>query len=81
MKDYEQKWEEVWKEICTNADGSINLDQIKRELYDFSIVMHNVSQVYDHITGGRISKPNTDAGAVVQVADEYYDELHANYEY
>ena len=75
MKDYEQTWEEFWKGICTK-DGEVNLEQVKRELHDYKTLLHNVPIVYDHITGGRISKPFTDPKAVTSVADDYYETLH-----
>jgi len=29
-EDYIQTWEQRWKGICTNPDGSLDLDQIKK---------------------------------------------------
>lgn len=72
MTDYEKTWEDFWKSLCTNPDGSLNLDQIKRELHDFHTAMDNVGKVYCHITGNRISKINTLADAVIAEADEHY---------
>lgn len=76
LKDYEQIWEEFWKPICTNEDGSINLDQIKRELADFKDVIGNVSKVYDSITGGRFSKPLTRPEYVISAAEDYYGTIY-----
>jgi hypothetical protein len=50
-------------------------EQVQNELNDYHTILDNVSKVYDHITGGRISKPNTLAYEVISVADDYYDEL------
>jgi hypothetical protein len=52
-----------------------NPKQIQNELVDYYIILENVCKVYDHITGGRISKPNTFAYAVIGEADEYYARL------
>jgi hypothetical protein len=65
-------WDKFWKRICANPDGSINLIQIKKELFDFYILLVNSSKVYDSITGGRISKPLTDPDAVIQECEDYY---------
>ncbi|MGI4862411.1 MAG: hypothetical protein ACRYFZ_00695 [Janthinobacterium lividum] len=65
MATYQENWDEFWAELCLNPDGSANLDQIKRELSDFREIMDSVSEVYDHLTKGRISKPNTCAKAVI----------------
>jgi len=37
-------------------------------------VMQNVGEVYCHVTGGVISKGSTAAEAVIQAADEHYDQ-------
>jgi hypothetical protein len=50
-------------------------EQIQNELDDFHMVIGNVSKVYDHITKGRISKPNTLAEEVISVADDIVTEL------
>ncbi|MED1781997.1 hypothetical protein P4V43_09235 [Brevibacillus fortis] len=76
VKDYESDWEEFWKEICINPDGSINLDQIKRELSDYRMVMKTGSEVYCHITGNAISKVNTRVSAIISEADAHYESIH-----
>lgn len=79
-KDYEQVWKECWEEICTNEDGSLNLDQIKRELYDYWFMLENVPVVYEHITGGLLSKTNYYASSVIEAADNYQQRLWKEYE-
>jgi hypothetical protein len=69
MQDYEKEYEDFWKEIV-EKDGVINIDQVKRELSDFSKVIGNVAKVYDHITSGRVSKPLTDSDAVIALHDD-----------
>ncbi len=73
--DPEQQWREFWQEICTNADGSINLEQVKKELSDFSMLLSWVPRVYMHVTGGRVSKVNTWPSVVISLHDEHVDEL------
>ncbi|ABL96775.1 hypothetical protein BcepF1.044 [Burkholderia phage BcepF1] len=73
--DPEQQWREFWREICTNADGSINLDQVKKELSDFSMLLSWVPRVYMHVTGGRVSKVNTWPSVVVSLHDDHVNEL------
>ena len=70
MEDYEQDFEDFWKSIVCNPDGSINLDQIKKELYDWHNVMGEVSKVYDHVSGGKISKVTTMAQHVIDAHEE-----------
>lgn len=78
MEDYEVEYDEFWKDIIENEDGSINLDQLKKELSDFKQLMTNIPKVYMHVTGGAISKVNTKPEAVCQLADEHYSSLMSN---
>jgi|SRR6478736_5589737 len=81
LEDYEQTWVDYWQDICSDECGLL-LDQIKRELHDYKTLLKNVPLVYDEITGGRISKPNTDPVHVIQAVndriDEAYDEGYAD---
>lgn len=63
-------WVSDWRADCVAPDGTLDLDQIKAELTDYSALMHATSTVYCDVTGGRISKPHTVAGAVISVHDE-----------
>lgn len=78
MTDYEKTYETFWKPILEDEKGWLNMDQLKRELHDYRCFMEEVSKVYDQITGGRISKPNTSAEAVISEADAHYAKLHQN---
>lgn len=64
----EKNYREFWKPIIERKDGSIKLSQLKKELYDYSMVMDIASKVYCTITNGRISKPNTHADVIIDVA-------------
>lgn len=75
MKDYEKEYELFWKSIVENEDGTLNLDQIKRELYDYGELMHAASTVYCEITNSRISKPNTDPYDVISVANDVINDM------
>lgn len=72
----EVNFQEIWKEIIMNQDGTVNLDAVKRELYDFSHLIVRASEVFCHVTGGRISKPNTVAAAVIEEADNHYQSIY-----
>lgn len=73
-KTVKKDWEDFWKEICLNEDGTINLEQIKRELSDFHGVLSEVSKVYENITRGAISKPNTQAKYVIAEVERIHQE-------
>ncbi|KAF6630639.1 hypothetical protein H6F38_14525 [Paenibacillus sp. EKM208P] len=63
VKSYQEIWKEKWEDICTNQDGTINLDQIQRELADYSFMLDQVPKVYEEVAG--LSKPNAYARAVI----------------
>lgn len=72
MKDYKKKYEEFWKGIVENEDGTLNKDQIMRELSDYSMVMDHCSSAYSVMTDGIISKSNTLFSAVEGIFNENY---------
>lgn len=69
MKDYEKTYEDQWLHIC-EPDGELNMDAVKRELHDYATVLKNVAKAYDAVTGGRVTKPMSDPGAVVSAMEE-----------
>lgn len=68
-------YETFWKDLVENLDGTINKDRLIRELSDYYWLISSVSLVYDHVTGGRISKPNTLPETVIVEADDYMRKL------
>jgi hypothetical protein len=63
--DVESNWENVWKQIVLNEDGTVNLGQVKRELFDYWVCMQEVTRVYDELTCGVHTKPNTQAQVIL----------------
>lgn len=61
----EKTWNEFWKDIVCNEDGSINVEQVKKELSDYYFILEQVPKVYTHITNGLLSKPNYYAKTVI----------------
>lgn len=59
-----------WSEIICFKDGTISEANLYAELFDFFRIMNSASIVYDHVTCGRVSKPNTHHADVISVADE-----------
>lgn len=70
VKEVEAKYEAAsfWK-YWAYPHGA-TAEQVQDELTDYAMILDNVSKVYGHITGGRISKPNTHADAVKAAADD-----------
>lgn len=72
-EDYEEVYKNFWKQIV-EKDGVLDLDQVKRELFDFHTLMNSALQVYMHVTNGRISKTNTKPSAVIAVSDGIFNQ-------
>ncbi|PWK07512.1 hypothetical protein [Tumebacillus permanentifrigoris] len=72
IADVEQVWIEFWKPLVTDAEGNVDMDQVKKELCDLHFLIQNVGKVYDHITGGMISKVLTDPKVVIREAEDHY---------
>lgn len=68
MERYEELYENFWKSIIENEDGTTNIDQVKRELADYSDLMKNVTTVYSELAG--LSKPNTDPIYIIERVNE-----------
>jgi 5-methylcytosine-specific restriction endonuclease McrBC regulatory subunit McrC len=68
----EKKYQEFWKDIVENEDGTLNEEQVKKELCDFSMVMDNCTKAYCEMTIGEISKPNTNFSEVLNKFQEKF---------
>jgi hypothetical protein len=71
-KTYQEEYEEFWKDIVENEDGTLNKDQVMRELSDYSMVIDNCERAYYEMTNGLISKANTLFSEVECVFNDKY---------
>ena len=69
--DVEKEWE-FWKTIICSEDGTINVDQLKLELRDYSLMLGEVPYVYSDVTGGMLSKPHYYADSVIKKGTDIY---------
>lgn len=73
-EDYLETFDEFWAELVTDENGNLVFDAVARELHDYRTLIRNVPQVYDHVTGGKVSKPMTDPEVVKSLYDDYVQE-------
>ena len=66
-------WDDFWCRLVTRPDGTLDEDAVKSELHDYKVLLDNVPKVYEHITGGRMSKPHYEAADVIAEAEEHYE--------
>lgn len=65
-----ERWDNFWAEMVTRRDGTVDVDQVKCELYDYWVCIDEVPKVYGEITGNAMSKPNYLASEVIGVHNE-----------
>jgi len=62
-------YDEYWK-TKVEVHGLLDRGAVMRELFDYHNMLMEVPKVYCHVTGNRISKPNTHATAVISEHDD-----------
>ena len=75
-KTYQETYDEFWKDIVEKL-GGVDMEQVKKELHDFGILLSNVPKVYEYITGGMLSKPMTDPDVIITMAEDKFNEDYA----
>lgn len=77
-EEVEKNFQEFWKDIVCNDDGTLNPVAVKNELSDYSFMLDQVPKVYSEVTGGRLSYPNYEAETVLQIfRDEFANKVWA----
>lgn len=75
--DYMQSYADHWQSIVENEDGTLNKDQVARELFDYTTLIGNATEVYLAVTGERFGKVTTSPSAVIDAANERISEALA----
>jgi len=70
--DYMQEYEQHWQHIVEQPDGTLNKDQVARELADALTIQRHLSEIYVEVSNGPVSKPFTLPSVVIAM---YHDEL------
>lgn len=77
-EDVEKNFQEFWKYLVCNEDGSLNTIAVKNELSDYRFMLEQVQKVYSEVTGGRLSYPTYEAETVLQIfRDEFANKAWA----
>ena len=71
-EEVEKNFQEFWKDIVCNDDGTLNPVAVKNELSDYSFILDQVPKVYSEVTGGRLSYPNYEAETIITL---FHDEF------
>jgi hypothetical protein len=77
--DFEsEEWPNFWVPLL-QTDGVWDAEKIKNEIHDFAFLIEQVPCVYDHVTGGRLSKHMYSWETVTSVADDVSNAEHRTY--
>jgi hypothetical protein len=68
--EVERVWREFWLPIVGRPDGSIDMEQVKKELHDLHMLHEHCGLAYDWMTGGKVSKANTEFETVKAIAED-----------
>lgn len=72
--EIEANWRNTWQEILQHPDGSIDVEQLKLELMDFSDMIDRMTSLTSQITGGRLSYATYPVSTIMFVAKEQEEE-------
>ncbi len=69
-KNFNKESDEFWADIIENKDGSLNKEQIYKELRDYYFLMKQVPEVYCAITNNALSYTTYSAKTVISVYED-----------
>ena len=79
--DVEQVYQDFWKDIICDDDGNIDVEQLKKELCDFYVMIQEVPKVYYEVTDGTLSKCLYDAETVLDYFREKFENKARSVDY
>ncbi len=74
-RDYKETYNSFWKELVENDDGTLNMDSVMKELADYKFLLDQIPLIYDHVTGGLLSKVGYHAHTVISASDDHFSRL------
>lgn len=74
----EDRWKQFWEPLLIKSNGKIHMEQMKKELSDFYVLIHYIPEIYCEVTGGMVSKHLTCPSAVIR---EYQNNVERQCEY
>jgi hypothetical protein len=77
QRDCQKDYDDFWKELVENPNGTLNKDQVVKELSDYSMLMEHMASLYTFATGNKVSYITTLPGVVYGLFEE---ELQETYE-
>lgn len=75
MDEIERTYQEFWKPIVENPDGSLNFEQVKKELFDYANQMREWSKALCELTNGKLSKTNYKAETMISEISGTFEDM------
>ena len=71
----EDRWKQFWEQYLVKEDGTVDLEEVKKELSDFYVLIHYIPEIYCEVTGGMVSKHLTHPSSVISMYNEHVENL------
>jgi len=68
--EVDRVFDSFWSKLIY-PNGELDVEEMKGNLIDYLFLMEQASNVYDHVTGGHLSKTNYYSESVIQEADKH----------
>lgn len=65
---HDRVYEEFWKKHLEYEDGELNIEQVRKELADYHMLLQEVPKAYSELAG--FSKPHTRAQVIIDAVNE-----------
>lgn len=62
--------EEWWRQLVCDEDGVPDMEKAMADFHDFHMLIRSASEVYEKVTDGQITKPNTAPWEVVSAVED-----------
>jgi hypothetical protein len=79
-KQAEENWQSVWREILELPDGSIDVEQLKLELLDYSEMIQRMTSLTCQLTGHVLSYPTYPVETILSVHEEHLAKMREDEE-
>ena len=70
LEEVEGNWRDIWRGILEKPDGSINIEQLKLELMDYSDMIDRMATLTCEVTAHKLSYPTYPIETILGVIRE-----------
>jgi hypothetical protein len=74
QEQLDENWNRTWKDILVKEDGSIDVEQLKKELMDYSDIISRMIHLTSEVSGNRLSYPTYTVPTILAAMKEVREE-------